>query len=187
MTAEGLLQLDGRLLYWINSHHNPFLDIILAPAAYLGECGAVWILICLIMFVFGGRTHRRTALLLIIAMVITDRIFAQIMGHAFYRTRPYLALDGVRQVGIRWTNGSFPSGHAHSVWLAAVVIGSRWHKFALPLVIFALITCYSRPYFGMHYPLDVVAGSMLGIASGYAALFFDSLLVRRSERRTMVK
>jgi len=79
-------------------------------------------------------------------------------------------VHGTRQVGIHWTSNSFPSGHAHSVWAATVIIGGRWRRFLAPLILFALLTCYSRPYFGMHYPLDVIAGSALGVIGGFAAL-----------------
>jgi membrane-associated phospholipid phosphatase len=174
-----LLELDERALIWINSHHNALLDSVLTPIAYAGEYGAIWAAVLLLMLIFGKPLHRRTALLLIITVIIVDRVIAAGLGHFFVRTRPYLALDGIRQMGIRWTSSSFPSGHAHSVWIAAIILGSCWKRTMVPLVTFAVLSCYSRPYFGMHYPLDVIVGSVIGIFGGFAAVSIDRWLQSR--------
>jgi len=165
-----ILHLDTRALIWINSHHSALLDAVLTPVAYAGEGGALWFALCLGLLIFGKREHKVTGLVLLLSIILVDRLIAAPLGRALFRTRPYLALDGVRQLGVRWSGTSFPSGHAHSVWIAAIILGDRWRKLAIPLVAFALLTCYSRPYFGMHYPLDVIAGSAIGISAGFLVL-----------------
>ncbi len=174
-----LLELDKSALIWINSHHNAFLDVILAPVAYAGECGMLWIAVGLGMLIFGKSPTRRTALVMLITMIVVDRLIAFPLGRLFERERPYLALEGIRQFGFHWTSNSFPSGHAHNVWVAAITLGTRWRRLAVLLVLFALLTCYSRPYFGMHYPLDAVAGAIIGIAAGFAAAAADRWLAGR--------
>jgi undecaprenyl-diphosphatase len=160
------LQLDRHALIWINSHHSLLLDAILAPVAYAGEAGALWFALSLGLLIFGRREHRITGLVLLVSIILVDRLIAAPLGAAFFRTRPYLALEGVRQLGVRWSGTSFPSGHAHSVWMAAIILSNQWRRLTVPLVLFGLLTCYSRPYFGMHYPLDVVAGSAIGLSAG---------------------
>jgi len=61
---------------------------------------------------------------------------------------------------------SFPSAHSTSAVAAATVLGrvspaSRPALFALAGAI-----CLGRPYLGMHYPSDVIAGATLGFALG---------------------
>jgi undecaprenyl-diphosphatase len=175
---NSLLALDRAALVWINSHHHPILDAILLPITYAGEVAALWFLICLGMLIFGRKEHRRTAIILAVTIIAVDRLIAAQLGHLLPRERPYLAIEGIRQVGIRWAGGSFPSGHAHSVWIATIILGSRWRKLILPLVVFALLTCYSRPYFGMHYPGDVLGGSIIGLGAG-----FGVLAISRKHRR----
>lgn len=175
-----ILELDKQVLYWINGHHNPVLDAILLPIAYAGEVAAIWILVCLAMLIFGKSRERKTALLLLLTIILVDRLVAANLGHLFDRPRPYMALpDTIRQMGHRWTQGSFPSGHAHSVCIAAIILGSRYRKLIWPLVAFAVLTCYSRPYFGMHYPLDTLAGAALGTAAGFGVLGIERLLAHR--------
>lgn len=175
-----ILEIDKHALLWINAHHNPVLDAILLPVAYAGELATIWILVILAMLIFGKSRERKTALLLLVTMIAVDRLLAANLGHLFDRPRPYVALpDVIRQMGVRWTSGSFPSGHAHSVCLAAIILGSRYRKLIWPLVIFAVLTLYSRPYFGMHYPLDTLAGALLGIAVGLGVLGVEKLLALR--------
>jgi len=162
-----ILESDKHALIWINSHHSLPLDAILAPVAYAGEGGALWFALALGLLVFGKRPHRVTGLVLALTIILVDRLICAPLGHAFFRTRPYLDVDGIRQLGVRWSGTSFPSGHAHSVWIAAITLGSQWRKLAIPLLVFGLLTCYSRPYCGMHYPLDVMAGSVVGISAGF--------------------
>lgn len=163
----------------MNGHHNWLLDAVLAPVSFVGECGAVWIVLGIVMLIVGKPGWRRTGLLMLVTMLVVDRLIAANLGHYYDRERPYIAMQGIRQFGICWKNGSFPSGHAHSVWIAAIILSSRWPRLALPLVVFALLTCYSRPYFGMHYPGDVIAGSVLGIGAGFAVVCGERILERR--------
>jgi membrane-associated phospholipid phosphatase len=180
---HSLLQVDTNSLIWINKHHSLWLDAILAPVAYAGETAAVWILVSVVFLVWGKPTGARaTALALLAAMIIVDRCLAAPLAHFVHRERPYMVLEGIRQMGIHWTGNSFPSGHAHSVWVATIVLSARWRKLMIPLIIFALLTCYSRPYFGMHYPGDVIVGSVLGAAGGTGAVLLQGVLRRRRDR-----
>jgi undecaprenyl-diphosphatase len=178
-----VLDLDKQALIWINSHHPVVLDALLAPIAYAGEAGVLWFAVSLGLLIFGKQDAKTTGLTLALTIVLVDRLIAYPLGVAFYRTRPYLALAGVRQVGIRWHGTSFPSGHAHSVWIAAIILSDRYPRLTAPLLVFALLTCYSRPYFGMHYPLDVVAGSAIGIAAGTTVVIAKRAWARRKAPR----
>jgi len=176
-----MLQWDRDALIWINAHHNRLLDAILAPVAYAGELGLVWIVVCLVMLIVGKPGQRKAAVMVMLTMFLVDRLIASPLGHWVYRQRPYAAIEGIRQIGFSWTGSSFPSAHAESVWIATVILGSRWRRLIVPLIAFALLTCYSRPYFGMHYPADVIIGSAMGIAAGFAALGAEKLWRRRLE------
>jgi undecaprenyl-diphosphatase len=171
---------DLAAFWWINQHHNRFLDAVLLPVSLLGEFGAVWIVAVLLMLACGNPETRRYAVFTGLMLLAVDRLVVAPVGHAFPRERPYLAYEGVRQLGFQWHTSSFPSGHANSVWVATVLLGARYRRWLPYLVAFALLTCYSRPYLGMHHPLDVMAGGLLG--GGLAGL---ALAVRWAwQRRT---
>lgn len=165
-----MVELDKQWLVWINSHHHPALDVVLAPVSYVGEGAAGWVVVCLVMLVVGRPGWRKMALSLLVTMLVVDRLASAPLGHFFPRERPYLALEGVRQLGMRWGGNSFPSGHAVSVWIATVMLGSWRPRLRVALVAFALLTCYARPYLGMHYPLDVLVGAGIGAVAGLGAM-----------------
>ncbi len=174
-----MFEIDRQVLLWINGHHNIFLDAILAPVAFAGEGGAIWIAVCIYLLIVGKPGYRRTALILIITMIAVDKLIAGPVGLLFDRPRPYVTMEVIRQMGVRWTSGSFPSGHAHSVCVAAIILSNQWRRLTIPLVIFAILTCYSRPYFGMHYPIDTLAGALIGIIAGFSVVGVDRLIQRR--------
>ena len=76
------------------------------------------------------------------------------------------------------TTSSFPSGHASSSFASAVVLGHLVPPLRWPLLAVAAAIAFSRVYVGVHYPLDVLAGALLGAAVATALL----LLVRALQR-----
>ena len=72
---------------------------------------------------------------------------------------------------------SFPSGHAAMSFAAATVL-SAWAPRAAPaFVVLAAAISYSRLYVGVHYPLDVIGGAVIGVAT---ALLLLAAVRRRS-------
>ncbi len=68
---------------------------------------------------------------------------------------------------------SFPSAHATSSFAAAVAIGRVEPRAKFPAHVLAGLVCVGRPYLGMHYPSDVLAGATLGAILGRLVPFLD--------------
>jgi undecaprenyl-diphosphatase len=64
--------------------------------------------------------------------------------------------------------GSFPSGHAATSFAGAAALALACRGLALPGVLLAAAIAFSRLYAGVHYPLDVIAGALLGVAVALA-------------------
>ena len=62
---------------------------------------------------------------------------------------------------------SFPSGHTAVSFALAAVLSKRFPRLMAPLYIIAALVGASRVYLGSHYPSDVVAGALLGLAIGW--------------------
>jgi membrane-associated phospholipid phosphatase len=83
------------------------------------------------------------------------------------RRRPNRAETAVfeaRQVRMP-SSASFPSGHAAAAFAFAYSIGRHLPALALPIRLLALAVAYSRVHTGVHYPGDVVVGSVTGAAT----------------------
>ncbi|MCL4361910.1 phosphatase PAP2 family protein, partial [Candidatus Parvarchaeota archaeon] len=89
----------------------------------------------------------------------------------YYRPRPFLnpLLSSVDHVLVpKDLDSSFPSGHALIVaGGAAVAFLFLRKRYSIPLVIEAALVSYSRVYVGVHYPTDVIAGVVLGVAIAF--------------------
>ncbi|HZU20288.1 MAG TPA: phosphatase PAP2 family protein [Gaiellaceae bacterium] len=90
------------------------------------------------------------------------------------RHRPF-----VRQLGGHLSTHSFPSGHTATSFACATVLAAFAPRLRIPLYVLAAAVAYSRLYNGVHFPLDVVAGAVLGTAT--ALLLLSGL--RRGSRR----
>ena len=68
------------------------------------------------------------------------------------------------------TSHSLPSGHSTTAFAAATILGAYFPRFRLPFYALAALIAWSRVVVGVHYPLDVIAGALLGVALGLLAL-----------------
>ncbi len=97
------------------------------------------------------------------------------------RPRPYVMLKNIRVVGTRAGGHSFPSGHTSQAFFMATLFS---HYFRLDLVStlilygLALVVGVTRMYVGMHYPRDIIGGSMLGTAWGLFGMMLNNYLFR---------
>jgi undecaprenyl-diphosphatase len=74
---------------------------------------------------------------------------------------------------------SFPSGHTATSFACATVLAALVPRAAPAFYVLALAIGYSRVYVGVHWPLDVVGGAVLGVAT---ALLLLAVTRRRSVR-----
>ena len=94
------------------------------------------------------------------------------------RARPPLADPTLSVVGVVPDSTSFPSGHSATAFATAIVVGFAYPRLRLPLLALAAVVALSRVYLGMHYWSDVLAGSLLGVAVGLAAVWLVRLVRR---------
>ena len=141
----------------------------------MGNGGAVWITLALLLLFF--RKTRRAGAAMLLAMLVGFLVGNLCLKELVMRPRPFVThsdLTALLAPGDRW---SFPSGHALSSFAAATALWC-FHKKAgaLALVLAALIA-FSRLYASVHYPTDVLAGMLIGIALAHAAAFLTDRII----------
>jgi len=99
--------------------------------------------------------------------------------HLFNRPRPFVTYPDIT-AKIQAGGPSFPSGHASLAFALATSVSLNYPKwyFILPAYAWAGTVAYSRLYLGVHYPSDVLAGSLLGIGSAWLTHLVNNRLHR---------
>jgi membrane-associated phospholipid phosphatase len=144
-----------------------------APAtAVLALLSAWWVKGPLLVAVAWGadlRTGRRFPLAAVaatIAFFVASGLNAVIKGFVD-RSRPPQAIGYDALVGVP-TSPSFPSGHAMSAFAVAGAIALLAPRLRTPVLVLAGVIAFSRVYLGVHFWIDVLVGSVLGLAIGIA-------------------
>src|SRR5215213_9617704 len=154
--------LDLNLLRWMRTHgHSPGLEGVAVALGKAGNNGLVWFLLGAALAIVD---HSRWEAWLICALLGP---FAIGLNYAIKLAvkRPRPVLDGLPPLGGAPSSLSFPSAHATSSFaVATAMVRVDPAMAAAFLVAFAL--ALGRPYLGMHYPSDVLAGALLGIVLG---------------------
>jgi membrane-associated phospholipid phosphatase len=130
----------------------------------------LWLAIAAVVAVAGGRRGRRAALEGVVAIGVTSATVNLGVKPIARRRRPERAQPARfedRHVPMP-RSASFPSGHAASAFAFAYAVGRHLPALALPIRLLATAVAYSRVHTGVHYPGDVVVGSVAG--AGTAAM-----------------
>lgn len=184
-----LNQWDTDLLLAINGWHNGYWDTFMY--AFSGKW--VWVpMYAALVYVLARNLPWRTTLwcLVGVALCITfaDQVGASLIRPWAERLRPANPENPISDLvhivnGYRGGRYGFPSCHAANTFGLAFYLMLVVRRKALTglLVAWALVTCYSRAYLGVHYPGDLLAGALLGLA-GAVLCYTLFRLVARYER-----
>lgn len=163
---DSLLTTDAALRAWIVTHHAPWLDGVMWLLSVLGVTGLVWIAIAAVMASWVPRL-RAPAWQVVLAVILAQGVVDWGIKPLIARPRPFIADATSRVVGYLPPTYSFPSGHSTSSFAAATVLAFALTRRRAALT-WALATtvAFSRIYIGVHYPLDVVVGALVGVLLG---------------------
>ena len=164
--------LDKQILIWIHQHFsNTIFDILMPLITNVKNWGLP---IVLIIFGLGfrlGKKGKITLILLIITLSLTDSICAQILKPLFERIRPsHLNLDEINLLVPRGGKWSMPSNHAANIFSFAVILTYFYKNFGTILFLLAFLISFSRVYVGVHFPGDIIIGSIIGYTIGWIIL-----------------
>ena len=160
------------------------LDEPLRRLSGLANHSKLWLGVAAPLFALGGPKGRRAAVTGLVAVGINSTVVNLPMKLASRRARPDRESAGVpdeRHVPMP-TSTSFPSGHSASAFAFAGAIAGAIPVLGAPLRGLAVAVAYSRVHTGVHYPGDVIVGSVVGATIGEATVLAARALRRRHDR-----
>jgi len=164
LVGRMLRDLDSRLLYAMRTRgHGPRAEAVAKALGTIGEYGAVWLAIGVVLAFADGDRREQWLAAGVLGPVAIGLNFA--VKLTVRRARP--VLEGLPPLGGAPSSLSFPSAHATSSFACATAM-ARIAPEAAALFAIAIAIAACRPYLGMHYPSDVLAGALLGTAIGLA-------------------
>jgi undecaprenyl-diphosphatase len=161
--------IDNLLLFFIQDNlHHPLLDPVMLALTWAGEMGLIWYVIAFgLLF---SRRWRLTGLAALAALLLADILGEFVLKEIFRRPRPFLAHPEITLLISGPASFSFPSVHALTSFTAATIFGGSLRRLAPLFFTLAILIAYSRLYFFVHYPTDVLGGAILGFICGFGAL-----------------
>jgi undecaprenyl-diphosphatase len=142
----------------------------------VGRLGLVWVVLACILALVWKRYA--VVVFTVVAVAVSD--WASFGLKAIFDVeRPSMRYAEPKPLVHLPHDASFPSGHAATSFAAATVLSVARPRWAPAFYLLALAIGFSRVYVGVHYPLDIVGGAVLGIGVATALR-----LLARAPRRS---
>lgn len=178
-TLAILKNLDTGLFNQINhSLQNSFFDVVMPLLSNAGNGGLLWIVLGLVLLLLGRPEIKKAAFLMLTALLASFLVGDEGLKHIFQRPRPFETVQGVVLLVAPPHSFSFPSGHAASAFACSLVLARKIPALGRPALILAAVIAFSRVYVGVHYPLDVLAGALLGATCAMLVMKFEAPVSR---------
>jgi undecaprenyl-diphosphatase len=161
--------LDIKIFYWLNNFAGQcgFFD---KAVIFLADYSQYFLAALFLLFLFFSCYSRKKKIV-VLSVTAVSAILARfgivaVIRYLFYRPRPFLVLP-VQQ--LTSNNGSsFPSGHAAFFFAMATAIYLYNKKWGIIFFVASGLMAVSRVIGGVHYPLDIIAGALIGAVVAYA-------------------
>jgi undecaprenyl-diphosphatase len=185
--SGGTQAFDEAILRWMSAHHSKALTSTMLEITTLGTGTVLLMIVCVAALFLTLTNHKYSALLLLVATG-GGLLLDMVLKLHFNRPRPHVFIWGTQAFG-----SSFPSGHAMGATITYSMVAylaarlhrrawARWLTMLVALLVILLIGV-SRMYLGVHYPSDVLAGFIMGLAWAAFCMATLEAIQRFADRR----
>jgi membrane-associated phospholipid phosphatase len=173
---EQLLAYDRHLFKIINNQwSNPFFDWLMPFLRNSNMWYPLYLFLFLLIVINFKKTGWWWVILAVGTIVISDFVSSNLIKQNIMRLRPCNEPDIASWVhvlvGYRPQSSSFTSSHAATHFAMAMffylTLGPQFKKWPLIFFFWAFFISFAQVYVGVHYPVDVVCGGLIGILIGY--------------------
>jgi undecaprenyl-diphosphatase len=184
--VHSIVSADQELFLWLNGLHTPWLDTVMYWITYKYTWIPLYILlIALTIRAEGWKKGGFIVIAVVLAVAVADKVTSGFMKPYFLRLRPchdpsiQIVMHHVTDCGGMY---GFASSHASTSFALAIAWFSLLRR-QVPQMVFlflwAAVYTYSRVYVGVHYPLDILAGALVGLLVGYSFVQLYYIFLKR--------
>lgn len=171
------MPIEFTFLDWLHQFTHPVMDALAVFFNWAGMHGELWILFGVLLLV--RRPTRKAGLAMLLALLFYLVAGDMILKPLFARPRPCDLNPLVQLLVARPNSHSFPSGHTSSAFAAAGALFFQNRRLGIPALVLAAFIGFTRLYLYVHFPTDVLAGVLLGLALGAAASALVNVLEKK--------
>ena len=180
-----LVEIDKKLMVFLNKTiSNSIFDILMPIITNQNFLAIIGVILIIYLGYFGEKKGRITLLVLLFAAGMSDAICAQIIKPWVGRIRP--SHEFIEYINLLVSKGgkwSFPSNHAANSFAFATVLSYFYDKNKIILFSIASIVAFSRVYVGVHYPMDIFFGGLIGYTISWIILSIWVIIKMRELKR----
>lgn len=162
---------EEAVISWFDGIHGSVLDQVMVAVSYSATSGLIWFVLGFLMTC--SDRWRRCGVSVVVSVALAYVVVDVILKPLVCRERPFEVMDLELIISAPDT-WSFPSGHAASAFAGATAILLNNPRAGCVALVYAALVGVSRVYLCVHWPTDVIAGALTGIAIGVFAVWFMS-------------
>ena len=189
---DAIYSFDYSILNYLNEHfHNAFFDGFFSIITHLADAGWFWIALAALLLCF--KKTRKTGCVMGAALLMGVIFGNGILKPLIHRVRPYdnaawsPAVTRATLLISPPSDYPSPSGHTLASFEGAFGIFLCNKKWGAPALVLAVLIAFSRLYFYIHYPTDVIGGMILGIGFAVAAFFIVGAIWNKVTKKQLPK
>lgn len=153
--------MEINILMTIQELRTAFLDFLFSHVTLLGDNGILWIVVGVILIC--TKKHRKIGFLVLFSLLGSFLLGNIFLKNFFERERPCWMYPEMELLIKNPHDYSFPSGHSMASFAAATSLWLMNKKWGAAALILAGMIAFSRLYLFVHWPTDVLVGSVVGI------------------------
>lgn len=183
---EKILELDAKLFLYLNNLGTPAWDWFWLLITDKWTAIPLYALLLYLIFRRYGVKGTIISLVMVALLITCTDQLANIFKHGFERPRPCRqegVMEYTRFIAVRCGRFGYFSAHAASTFGLSIFVGlilkKAYPKLIYMMLFWALVVSYSRIYVGVHYPLDVITGMLIGALLGYLFYLLQVYLIKR--------
>ncbi|WP_291869481.1 phosphatase PAP2 family protein [Maribacter sp.] len=179
---DELLQWDQSLFVYLNSLGSPEYDLFWVTVTTILNWTPVFILFFLIILFKYPKREAAIVIVTVVVLIFFITGFTDLIKEIVERLRPNNneEINGFIRILKRPTSYSFFSGHSSSSFSITTLLFLFLRKrfqWAWLFYVWPLFFAYSRIYVGVHYPLDIIVGALVGVLSAFIFFRFYTRII----------